>query len=230
MELTARVTRLAQVLRGAGVEAGARVAYLGANHPAFLESLFASTSLGAIFVPINARLSAPEIDYMLGDSGTSVLIFGATCAGTVASLDVATRPSLISVEGGHRDALDFEAAIADAPDEPIDVVVDLEAPCMIMYTSGTTGRPKGAVLTHNNITWNCFNVLVDVDLRSDEVTLVTAPMFHTAALNMTCLPTLLKGGQLVIEFEVRCRRGPRRHRAAPGDAALRRPDHVRGAY
>ena len=68
-----------------------------------------------------------------------------------------------------------------------------------MYTSGTTGRPKGAILTHNNIMWNCLNVLVDLDLRSDEVTLVTAPMFHTAALNMTCLPTLLKGGHLVIE-------------------------------
>jgi fatty-acyl-CoA synthase len=68
-----------------------------------------------------------------------------------------------------------------------------------MYTSGTTGRPKGAVLSHNNIIWNCLNVVVDVDLRSDEVTLVTAPMFHTAALNMTCLPTLLKGGTLIIE-------------------------------
>ena len=69
-----------------------------------------------------------------------------------------------------------------------------------MYTSGTTGRPKGAVLSRtHNIMWNCLNVLVDLDLRSDEVTLVTAPMFHTAALNMTCLPTLLKGGHLIIQ-------------------------------
>jgi fatty-acyl-CoA synthase len=70
---------------------------------------------------------------------------------------------------------------------------------MIMYTSGTTGRPKGATLSNGNIVWNCYNVLVDVDLGADEVTLVTAPMFHTAALNLTCLPTLLKGGRLVIE-------------------------------
>ncbi|HEY6469663.1 MAG TPA: long-chain fatty acid--CoA ligase [Candidatus Dormibacteraeota bacterium] len=198
-ELRSRVNRLAQALRAAGVRQAARVAYLGANHPAFLESLFATATLGAIFVPLNARLSAPEIEYLLGDSGASVLIFGATCAGTVGSLEAANRPSLIAVDGNYPGALDYDRAIADAPEEPADVDIDLDSPCMIMYTSGTTGRPKGAVLTHNNIIWNCLNVLVDVDLHSDEVTLVTAPMFHTAALNMTCLPTLLKGGRLVIE-------------------------------
>jgi fatty-acyl-CoA synthase len=198
-ELASRVTRLAEVLRGAGVHEGERVAYLGANHPAFLESLFATATLGAIFVPLNARLSAPEVDFMLNDSGASLLIFGASCAGIVGSLESAIRPSLVAVDGGYPDALDYEGAIADAHGEAIHADVDLDAPCMIMYTSGTTGRPKGAVLSHNNIIWNCLNVLVDTDVRSDEVTLVTAPMFHTAALNMTCMPTLLKGGRLVIE-------------------------------
>src|SRR4029079_5466463 len=61
------------------------------------------------------------------------------------------------------------------------------------------GVAKGAVLTHGNITWNSINVLVDADLASDEVTLVTAPLFHTASLTMTCLPTLLKGGTVVLE-------------------------------
>ena len=198
-ELASRVMRLAHVLRAGGVHAGARVAYLGANHPALLESLFATATLGAIFVPLNARLSAPEIDFMLGDSGSSVLMYGASCAGIVDALDAATCPSLIAVDRGDSAGLDYEIALADADVTPIREVIDLDAPCMIMYTSGTTGRPKGAVLTHNNITWNCLNVIVDVDLRSDEVTLVTAPMFHTAALNMTCLPTLLKRGRLVIE-------------------------------
>lgn len=69
---------------------------------------------------------------------------------------------------------------------------------MIMYTSGTTGRPKGAVLSHANIVWNSVNVLVDTDLGSDEVTLIAAPLFHTAGLNMTCLPTLLKGGRVAL--------------------------------
>jgi fatty-acyl-CoA synthase len=67
-----------------------------------------------------------------------------------------------------------------------------------MYTSGSTGRPKGAVLTHGNLTWNSMNVLIEMDLAGDERTLVTAPMFHIAALSMTCLPTLLKGGTVIL--------------------------------
>jgi fatty-acyl-CoA synthase len=196
-QLTSRVARLAHVLDGIGVGNGSRVAYLGANHPAFLEAFFATAALGAIFVPLNARLSAAEIAFMLGDSGAMVLLFGSAAASTVEQLD--TRPQLIAVDADVPASLDYEAMIAKATESPIDAQVDAGEACLIMYTSGTTGRPKGAILTHGNITWNCLNVVVDLDVRSDEVTLVTAPMFHTAALNMTCLPTLLKGGHLVIE-------------------------------
>jgi fatty-acyl-CoA synthase len=69
---------------------------------------------------------------------------------------------------------------------------------MILYTSGTTGRPKGVELTHANLAWNTVNLLLDVDLTSTEVTLVSAPMFHVAALNQTVLPTFCKGGTLVL--------------------------------
>jgi fatty-acyl-CoA synthase len=198
-ELASRVARLANALNGTGVRSGSRVAYLGGNHPSFLESLFATALLGAIFVPLNTRLSAAEIGFMLGDSGADVLIFGGGSTSTVEHLDVAKRPQLIAVDAEIREALDYATIIASASEDPSDAKVDPDAPCMIMYTSGTTGRPKGAILTHDNITWNSVNVLVDLDIHSDEVTLVTAPMFHTAALNMTCLPTLLKGGHLIIE-------------------------------
>jgi fatty-acyl-CoA synthase len=198
-ELADRVARLANVLRDSGVESGSRVAYLGMNHPAFLETLFATATLGAIFVPLNARLSPGEIDYMIADSGTAVLMYGGGSASTVDGLSAATRPRLIAVDGGSVDALDYAEVLAGATPARVDTPINVDDPCMIMYTSGTTGRPKGAVLTHHNIMWNCLNVVVDVDVRSDEVTLVTAPMFHTAALNMTCLPTLLKGGRLLVE-------------------------------
>jgi fatty-acyl-CoA synthase len=100
--MTERVARLAHALRDIGVQGGARVAYLGSNHPAFLESLFATATLGAVFVPLNARLSAAEIDFMLADSGASVLIFGNGSASTVTNLDGATRPLLVAVDGGTR--------------------------------------------------------------------------------------------------------------------------------
>jgi fatty-acyl-CoA synthase len=141
--LTSRVARLANVLDGIGISGGSRVAYLGANHPAFPESLFATATLGAIFVPLNARLSATEIDFVLGDSGADVLFFGGASASTVDQLEVATRPRLIAVDSHTEGALDYEAMIAGASDAPIDAKISLDDPCLIMYTSGTTGRPKG---------------------------------------------------------------------------------------
>ncbi|MFF2073434.1 long-chain fatty acid--CoA ligase [Kitasatospora sp. NPDC058162] len=185
-----RSTRLAHLLRARGVRPGDRVAFLGPNHPAFLEALFATGQLGAVFVPLNTRLAAPELRHQLQDSGSRLLL-------TISQVDAAELAgdvALLEAEGES-----YEALLAGAPSEPLDVPVGPDDLCMIMYTSGTTGRPKGAMLTHGNILWNSLNVLVDVDLSTDEVTLVSAPLFHTAALNMTCLPTLLKGGTAVLE-------------------------------
>jgi acyl-CoA synthetase (AMP-forming)/AMP-acid ligase II len=194
-ELDTRVLRLASALRGLGVARGDRIAYLGPNHPAFLETLFAAGALGAVFVPLNVRLAAGELAYMLGDSGASVLVHGPE-ASVAAELCDAVR-HLVSLTETHG-ALGYEQLIDSGAEDPIDEAVGLDDTCLVMYTSGTTGRPKGASLTHGNITWNSVNVLVDVDLGNDEVTLVVAPLFHTAGLNMTCLPTLLKGGTVVL--------------------------------
>jgi fatty-acyl-CoA synthase len=97
------------------------------------------------------------------------------------------------VDGSYDDLL---AGTADRRD-PVDV--DPDDTAVLLYTSGTTGRPKAARLSHANLTWNALNVLVDVDLARDEVCLLSAPLFHAAALGMTCLPVLLKGGTLVLE-------------------------------
>ncbi len=194
-----RVLRLAHVLRALGVTSGDRVAYLGPNHPAFLETLFAAGALGAVFVPLNTRLAAPELAYNLADSGSVVLVHAPEQDEAArAAADQAGVRHRIALEGPGEGALGYEELLADGPDAPLDVAVAPEDPCMIMYTSGTTGRPKGAVLSHANIVWNSVNVLVDTDLTADEVTLVAAPLFHTAGLNMTCLPTLLKGGRVIL--------------------------------
>ena len=189
-ELYDRTTRLAHVLRSAGVRRGDRVAYLGPNHPSFLETLFAAGQLGAVFVPLNTRLAAPEIAYQLADSGARTLLHAPSCGDLVEGLDVANR-----FTAGDET---YEGLLAAASDEPVDEPVGLDAVAVIMYTSGTTGRPKGAMLTHGNLTWNAVNVLIDHDLAADEVALVSAPLFHTAGLNMLTLPVLLKGGACVI--------------------------------
>jgi fatty-acyl-CoA synthase len=200
-QLHGRVTRLAQGLRGLGIGRGDRVAYLGPNHPAFLETLFAAGTLGAILVPLNTRLAAPELARHLADSGSRALVYGAGQAGTAATLraaapevrDVVALADPASGEHGYPDLL------GAGPGTDIDEPVGLDDPCLVMYTSGTTGRAKGATLSHGNITWNAVNAVVDADFRRDEIALVVAPLFHTAALNMLCLPTLLKGGAVVIE-------------------------------
>jgi fatty-acyl-CoA synthase len=193
-QLHDRVLRLAHGLRGLGVRKGDRVAYLGPNHPAFLETLFATGMLGAVFVPLNTRLAPAEVEHVLTDSGSDVLVY----APQHASLVQTTGPLRIALDDPSEGETSYEDLITSSATDPIDEPVTLDDLCLIMYTSGTTGRPKGAVLTHGNITWNTVNVLVDIDLAADEVTLVVAPLFHTAGLNMTCLPTLVKGGTVVL--------------------------------
>ena len=184
---TLRATRLARALAGLGVRHGDRVAYLGANHPTFLETLFAAGQLGAIFVPLNWRLARPELAYIIDDSQPMVLLHAPDQV-----VDGLPVPTTVTTDDR------YEQLLADAVADPLDERVDPHEICMILYTSGTTGRPKGAMLTHANIVWNSVNLLLDVDLSSDEVTLVAAPMFHVAALNQTVLPTLLKGGRMIL--------------------------------
>ncbi|MFF0559545.1 long-chain fatty acid--CoA ligase [Streptomyces sp. NPDC004266] len=197
-ELHERCTRLAHALRGAGVARGDRVAFLGPNHPAYLETLFATGLLGAVFVPLNARLAVPELLHQLTDSGSAVLVHAGQPAGRTAELAAgAALATVLAVDGGP--GVPYEELLAASSTEPVDEEVGHEDVCLIMYTSGTTGRSKGAVLTHGNIVWNSLNVLVDTDLAGDEVALVAAPLFHTGALNMSCLPVLLKGGTVLLE-------------------------------
>ena len=182
-EVAVRTTRLAWRLRELGVRHGDRVAYLGPNHPSFAETMFAAHQLGAIFVPLNFRLTPAEVNYQLADCGAHVLVHAPT--------HVVEHPRAVSLST-------YEDWLLGGSDEPLDEHVDIGEPALILYTSGTTGRPKGAVLSHANLLWNTFNLMIGVDLASDEVALITAPLFHVAALAQTLLPTFVKGGHNVI--------------------------------
>ena len=199
-EIFARVTRLANALRGMGVGRGDRVAYVGPNHPALAETLFATGLLGAIFVPLNTRLAVPELEDQLTDAEPQVLLWAPACAETVAALRDRVRVrDYVAVDGDVVDgSVPYDELLKGGAETPIDEPLSLDDVCMVQYTSGTTGHAKGVLLSHGNITWNCYNMLVDVDVIADEVSLVSAPMFHTAALNQLFLPTFLKGGTSVL--------------------------------
>ncbi|HYH30567.1 MAG TPA: long-chain fatty acid--CoA ligase [Pseudonocardia sp.] len=190
--LAARTARLAGALAGLGVRRGDRVAYLGVNAASVFETFFATWLLGAIAVPLNHRLAGAEVRYMLDDAGASVLVHSADADALVAAAD----PLPDGVRHVLAVADTYEAAIAAADPLPEPPAVGLDAPAILLYTSGTTGRPKAAVLTHGNLTWNTINQLAHVDVLSTDRALCIAPLFHCVGLGQVTLPTLFKGGSV----------------------------------
>jgi fatty-acyl-CoA synthase len=202
-ELAERTTRYAGALRRLGVGAGDRVAYLGVNAVEVFETFFATWLLGAIAVPLNYRLSGPEIQYMLDDSGASLLVHSAdTDALVAAAAPTGLRVLAIDPASCPVGGLDYEAELAAGPELVAEPSVGLDDPALILYTSGTTGRPKGAVLTHGTMTWNTVNYLAHVDVLSTDRALCIAPLFHCVGLGQVTLPTLFKGGSVEVLAKV----------------------------
>lgn len=205
-ELAARVDALAAGLAARGLCRGDRVAYLGANDIAAFETFFAAGRLGAVFVPLNTRLAAPEIAALLDDCGARALVVRPEVGELVADA-LSAGPGvelLVAVDGADGPgAVGYESLVAEgrdgdraSPFAGTEVALDDDA--LILYTSGTTGRPKGAVLTHGNITFNTMNQLAHTDVRSSDRVLCSAPVFHVVGLGQVTLPTLFTGGTIVV--------------------------------
>ena len=193
-DLNERVKRLANALSARGVRRGDRVAVLGYNSVELVESWLAALRLGAIAVPVNFRLVADEIAYVLADSGAAAVVVDVALAPVVAQART-KAPSVHTVltVGG-----DFDEIISAADDLAVDVTVADDAPAFIMYTSGTTGFPKGAVLTHRNLYLHAFSSIATLGHRSDDdCWMAVAPLFHTAGVS-GMLPMFLTGGKVVI--------------------------------
>lgn len=196
-----RVAAVAGGLRAQGVQRGDRIAILSMNRAEFVESLFAAARLGAIAVPLNWRLTAPELAFQVADSEPVALL-----------ADPAVRPLLEGlrtlVEARHLERIvSFEGEERLEGTQPYAELLSHAAgvpegrfddPLLIMYTSGTTGRPKGAVLTQGTQFWNSINVATAIDLTAADVTLNMMPMFHTGGIGLYTLPTLHYGGTAVI--------------------------------
>ena len=197
-EFSDRIDRLAADLVAGGVTPGERVAYLGLNHPMFLTAMFATARAGAVFVPLNFRLTGAEIAYILNDATPHTLIADETLIPVVDGIadDVLlTRRIAVTSAHGWESAEDLIAG-AEPIADPVHRNPDDLA--LIMYTSGTTGRPKGAMLTHGNFFWNNVNALLCLDTVSSDVSYCAAPLFHIGGLNVTTLLTLQKGGHIVL--------------------------------
>jgi fatty-acyl-CoA synthase len=197
-ELDSLTNQAAHALAAGGVCTGDRVAYLGLNNPRFFFTLFAAAKLGAIFVPLNFRLTAEELGFIVKDAGVHTFIFEEVFADTVDKTRE-TAPCREYVCSVRRDnARSFEDLLSDQRSDTVDAPVQPDDVAWIMYTSGTTGRPKGAMLTHGNILWNNINASLSYDTLSTDATLVVAPLFHIGGLNVTPIGTFMKGGKVVL--------------------------------
>jgi fatty-acyl-CoA synthase len=197
-ELDRRADRLGAHLQSLGIEKGDRVAMLAPNGPEFFELQFACGRIGAIGVLLNWRLTVAELEYIVGDSSPKIMIHDASFR------DVAKQlMSLCSIEalleiGTSPDASPYEAALAAAG--PIwTVPLTHDDPSTIMYTSGTTGHPKGAIITHGMTFWNCVNLGIPARITGLAVQLVSLPLFHTGGLNCYANPVLHAGGTIIIQ-------------------------------
>ncbi len=200
-ELDRRANRLAHALTGAGVARGDRVALLAHNRGEHFEALFACSKLGALYTPLNWRLAAPELDAILADADPAVMMYDRACAETAAALarPVRERVALDEPSAGGRPYEGLLAAASDgAPPPPAGAAVSLEDPLMVCYTSGTTGRPKGALLSHRQLVFNSLSTQLALRLSASDATLVFMPLFHTGGMNCLATPLLHHGGKVVV--------------------------------
>lgn len=200
-ELNRRVNALANAFLEMGVRRGDRVAALLMNGNEILECTFACAKLGAIFVPINFRLSEDEVEYILRDSVPRVFVFHEPLRDMAGEVRRRVEvPEAVQVGGEEtRDVYGYEQLVAQSRDAEPGFAVSGEDALMMMYTSGTTGRPKGAILTHANTQWNAINVILATSLQASDITLSVAPLFHIGAMGIFTLPLLYVGGTVVIQ-------------------------------
>jgi fatty-acyl-CoA synthase len=196
-ELDDRVTRLAGALSRRGVGFGDRVLILMLNRTEFIEAMLAANRLGAIAVPVNFRMTPPEIAFLVSDCEARVMVTESVLAGVataVRDLDATLQTVIVAGSATEEGVLGYDDLIAEAGEPPAPVDIPNDSPALIMYTSGTTGRPKGAVLTHTNLTAQAMTNLftTGVELNSD-VGFIGVPLFHIAGVAGNVLSGLTLG-------------------------------------
>jgi acyl-CoA synthetase (AMP-forming)/AMP-acid ligase II len=181
-DLVARTQRTAGVLREAGIERGDVLAVLLHNAPSFIDVMCACAHLGAIFMPLNWRLAAPELRYIVEHAGAKAIVTEPELEALTTGLDGVARLQDLSADA---------TPVADAAPVAGDDVLRL------MYTSGTTSRPKGVMISYDNLYWKCAAHVVELEMTAADRGLACGPLYHVGALDLTTT-TLIAAGATVI--------------------------------
>jgi fatty-acyl-CoA synthase len=198
-ELHGRSTALARALRQRGVESGDRVLVVMHNRPEYLETLLAITAGGAIAVPINIRMAVAEVVFIATDVGAKALITDGPMAELAAAVAMACADIevVVGIDDQIPGQLNYQQLIADNMGEPVDIDVPDDSTALILYTSGTTGKPKGAMISHANLNAQCLAFIDSLSYRRGDVLSVAVPLFHIGGIS-SLLPQLYFGGLSVI--------------------------------
>jgi long-chain acyl-CoA synthetase len=203
-DLDRRVTRCANALNDLGVESDDRVSLLAHNSAEFIVAMFGLLRTGAVFNPINYRLAPNEVGYILNDADSSVLLFEEATRETVETgrdqFGTVDRYLYIDddIKSTPEYAMGFHDAVSAASDSPIDASVAPTDQYAIMYTSGTTGRPKGVVHSHLDATYHSMMYFGRMDLDYTDVGVSAMPLYHNAELNCGLCPRLNLGAKTVV--------------------------------
>ncbi|MBF7084303.1 long-chain-fatty-acid--CoA ligase [Desulfallas sp. Bu1-1] len=181
-KLNGNADRLANALLSMGIHKGDKVGVLLYNCPEFLECVFGVARAGGVLIPLNYRLKPAELEYILNQSGTKFLIHDAEFSVTIETLLTKTKlEKCIAV--GQDPNQNYTFLLNESLPQRSPINLDDDDISMIMYTSGTTGKPKGAVLTHKAQIFSCINIMTTFNYVSEDIALTPSPMFHTAALH-----------------------------------------------
>lgn len=183
-DLNDRANRLANAMTALGIEHGDRIGILAFNEPEYYDMYFGLGKIGATLVPVNYRLAGPEIQYILSDSGSKVLVFGPEYAEVVDAIrsNIPTKDFIAISDNPPDWAKSYDTLISEASDGEPQIVGGDDDTLTILYTSGTTGRPKGAELTHMYYYWNSVNLMCTLGLDIGNTSLIALPLFHIGAL------------------------------------------------
>ena len=202
-----RANQAARLLLDLGVQKGDRVGIFSKNRFDFLDILFACGKVGAILTPFNTRLTTPEIEYLIKKTDPTMFFYDPNLKPQFEEFRSFLAKKQVVVMGEKKiDAdPDIYSLMMKKASNPIDrTSITLDDPYLIVFTGGTTGLPKGAILSHGLVLWNSVNTIVSWGLRPDDIQPLLFPLFHTGGINVLLIPFFHIGAKSIImgDFDV----------------------------